>query len=94
MTTRVRRRRVGNYCGTVTLHDERGAALHTIRYGCMPEGDLPGLRNRLVADVATLVSKRPRLQIQFLCDGAPEMWSLLQEGFTREKFGKMPSSAR
>src|SRR6266849_7768068 len=87
MTTRVRRRRVGNYCGTVTLHDEQGAALHTIRYGCMPEGDLPGLRNRLVADVATLVSKQPRVRIQLLCDGAPEMWSLLDDGFTREKFG-------
>ncbi len=75
------------YCGTVTLHDEHGAALHTIRYGCMPEGDLPGLRNRLVADVATLVSKQPRVRIQLLCDGAPEMWSLLDDGFTREKFG-------
>src|SRR5216683_1087816 len=63
------------------------AALHTIRYGCMPEGDLPGLRNRLVADVATLVSKQPRVRIQLLCDGAPEMWSLLDDGFTREKFG-------
>jgi hypothetical protein len=74
------------YCGTVTLHDKDGAALHTIRYGCMPEGDLTGLRDRLVADVDTLVSKRPRLPIELLCDGAPEMWSLLEEGFTPEKF--------
>ena len=75
------------YCGTVTVHDENGSALHTIRYGSMPEGDVLGLRDRLVADVATLVSKQPSLNIQLLCDGAPEMWHLLEAGFTQEKFG-------
>ncbi len=74
------------YCGTVTLHDENGVGGYTIRYGCMPEGDVIGLRDRLVADVATLRSKRPDLKLQLLCDGAPEMWNLLEEGFT-PKFG-------
>jgi len=75
------------YCGTVTVHDENSEALHTIRYGSMPEGDVIGLRDRLVADVATLASKQPSFKIQLLCDGAPEMWNLLDEGFTHEKFG-------
>lgn len=75
------------YCGTVTLHDQQGVALHTIRYGCMPQGDMIGLRDRLVADVATLVSKRPGLKIELLCDGAPEMWNLLGEWFTSDMFG-------
>jgi hypothetical protein len=75
------------YCGTVTIHDENGEALHTIRYGAMPGGDIIGLRDRLVADVATLVSKRRDLKLQLLCDGAPEMWNLLEEGFTEERFG-------
>ena len=75
------------YCGTVTIHDENGVGLHTIRYGCMPEGDVTGLRERLVADVATLRSKQPSLKLQLLCDGAPEMWNLLEEGFTAEQFG-------
>ena len=74
------------YVGTVTLHDEQGAGGHTIRYGCMPEGDGMGLRDRLVADVAVWRSKRPDLKLQLLCDGAPEMWNLLDEGF-RPKFG-------
>ena len=75
------------YCGTVTLHDEHGAALHTIRYGCMPQGDIRGLRDRLVADVAVLVRKRSDVELQLLCDGAPEMWNLLDESFTEEQFG-------
>ncbi len=75
------------YCATVTIHDENGQALHTIRYGAMPGGDIIGLRDRLVADVATLRSKRRELKLQLLCDGAPEMWNLLEEGFTEERFG-------
>ena len=74
------------YCGTVTLHDEHGVGRHTIRYGCMPDGDVIGLRDRLVADAATLRSKRPDLKLELLCDGAPEMWNLLEEGFL-PKFG-------
>jgi hypothetical protein len=74
------------YCGTVTLHDENGVGRHTIRYGCMPDGDVIGLRDRLVADAATLRSKRPDLKLELLCDGAPEMWNLLEEGFI-PKFG-------
>ena len=76
------------YCGTVTLHDENGEALHTIRYGCMPQGDILGLRDRLVADVATLRNKQATLKLELLCDGAPEMWNLLDQGFTKEKFGE------
>ena len=74
------------YCGTVTMHDENGVGGYTIRYGCMPDGDVIGLRDRMVADAATLRSKRPDLKIQLLCDGAPEMWNLLEQGFT-PKFG-------
>jgi hypothetical protein len=74
------------YVGTMTLHDQEGVGLHTIRYGCMPEGDVLGLRDRLVADVATVVTKQPDLKIQLLCDGAPEMWNLLEGGFTQERF--------
>ena len=75
------------YCGTLTLHDENGVGLHTIRYGCMPQGDVIGLRDRLAADALTLLSKKPALKLELLCDGAPEMWNLLEEGFPQAKFG-------
>ena len=74
------------YCGTVTLHDAQGEALHTIRYGCMPAGDVLGMRDRLVLDTAAVMHKRP-LELALLCDGAPEMWGLLDEWFTAEHFG-------
>ena len=82
------------FCGTVTLHDQSGVGGYTIRYGCMPEGDILGLRDRMVADVATLRSKRPDLKIELLCDGAPEMWNLLDEGFTPQFRRRPPPSGR
>lgn len=75
------------YCGTMTLHDSNGEAIHTIRYGCMPQGNISGMGERLVTDVATLVAKRPDLDLELLCDGAPEMWNLLGDSFTEEQFG-------
>lgn len=75
------------YCGTVTLHDGEGNALHTIRYGRMPKGDAKGLVEGMAGDVVALLRKRPHLKVQLLCDGAPEMWNLLEEHFTDETLG-------
>ncbi len=75
------------YCGIVTIHDENGEALHNIRYGTMPDGDIIGLRDWFVTDVATLISKRRDLKLQLLCDvKTPEICNLLEEGFTEDRF--------
>jgi hypothetical protein len=66
------------YVGALTLHDEKGEALHTIRYGRMPKGDADGLAKRMGADIASLLLARPDLKVELLCDGAPEMWNLLE----------------
>ena len=44
------------YCGTLTLHDADGEALHTIRYGTMPAGDAKTLCMGMADDVATMLS--------------------------------------
>jgi hypothetical protein len=39
-----------------------------------------------VADAATLRSQRPDWKLELLCDGAPQIWNLWEEGFI-PKFG-------
>lgn len=75
------------YCGTVTLHDGEGKALHTIRYGTMPEGDPEMLCMGMAGDVVALRAARPDLSVTLLCDGAPEMWNLLNAEFADDEFG-------
>lgn len=76
------------YCGTVTLHDGEGRALHTIRYGRMPEPGGADLVSALAADVRAILAKRPDLQVALVCDGAPELWNLLRAELTAEKVGQ------
>ena len=76
------------YCGTVTLHDEQGRALHTIRYGQMPGLDPQTLCNAMANTAYHIFRKRPGLQLQLLADGAPEMWNLLESSLPETVFGK------
>lgn len=74
------------YCGTVTLHDAEGEAVHTIRYGTMPDGDPRALCEGLASDTLALLRKRRGLPVTLLCDDAPEMWNLLDDEFDEESF--------
>jgi hypothetical protein len=76
------------YVGTVTLNDQKGEALHTIRYGRMPQGDAAGLCEGMGADVASLLAKRPDLKVQLLADGAAEMRNLMIAEVNEEKLGR------
>ena len=75
------------YCGTVTLHDAEGKALHTIRYGRMPQGDAIGLCEAMAGDVVTLLRKRPELLVAMLQDGAAELWNLLAAEINADTLG-------
>ena len=77
------------YVGTVTLHNEDGKALHTIRYGCMPQGDPVLLCTGMANDVYRILQRRPTLLVSLLADGAPEMWGLLESAIPPELVGKI-----
>ena len=78
------------YCGTLSVCDAAGEVLHTIRYGRMPAGDAQNLCEGMAADAQRLLAQRPDLAVQLLCDGAPEMWYLLEAEFTETVLGKKP----
>jgi hypothetical protein len=75
------------YCATLTLHDRKGEALHTLRYGRMPQGEVESLCHGLAADVCTLLRKQPALWVILLADGAPELWNLLAGSLNAETLG-------
>jgi hypothetical protein len=77
------------YCGTVTLHDHNGDALHTVRLGCMPDGDVPRLCEALGAEVKVLLAQNPRLRLALLADGAPELWNLMTAEFDEAALGRL-----
>src|SRR5262249_20735855 len=75
------------YCATITLHDREGQALHTLRYGRMPQGDIDQLCAGLATEVRTLLRKRPTLQVILLADGAPELWTYLDQALNKRTLG-------
>ncbi len=75
------------YCGTVTLHDARGKALYTMRFGQMPGLDAQDSCNAMGNTVYRLREKQPGLLLQLLADGAHEMWNLLEPSFPVAAFG-------
>jgi hypothetical protein len=75
------------YAGTVTLHDAKGNALYTMRYGRMPKGDIEGLCTAMSDDVMMLLRRCPALLVVLLCDGAKELWNKLQAEFTPSGLG-------
>ncbi len=68
------------WVATVTLHDKNGDALHTIRYGAMPDDGCEGLLHGAAGDVNELLRKLPRLKVVLLSDGAHDLVEHLQRG--------------
>jgi hypothetical protein len=88
------------YCAAVTLHDERGGALHTIRYGRMPAAadsierfthrDVHRMMERLRQDALTIRQRLGPLPVVLLADGAPELWGLFSQRFNSNALGFAP----
>lgn len=75
------------YCATVTFHDAAGEALQTLRYGAVPTTDPVDLCDRVLADATAIHAQRPDLPFVALCDGAPEMRTLLRSALDAEVLG-------
>lgn len=74
------------YVGTVSLCDDEGEVLFSLRYGRMPKGDAGHMVHGMAVDVKELLGRRPDLKVACIADGAPEMWNLL-EGITEAELG-------
>ncbi len=75
------------YVGTITLHDAKGEAVHTIRYGRMPALGCGDLLGRMFSDVQVFMSRARRLKVALLSDGAKEMVDALDDAFNRASLG-------
>ena len=64
-------------CGTLTLFDEDGKRLETVRYAQMPEAKKKTLKSQLEAELASILSVRPDLRVVGLADGAGDNWDFL-----------------
>ena len=69
------------YCGTVTLYDDEGQPLKTLRYGRMPYEGAHILREQMRYDVEALLRRRPDLEVVCLSDGAAELCNILDEDY-------------
>ena len=61
-------------CGTVTLYDEEGHRLDTVRYGRAPESKKTTLTEQLDAELRSILAVRPDLEVVAIADGAEENW--------------------
>lgn len=79
-------------CGTVSSYDAEGNRLETIRYARMPQEKKITLKAQLEAEVRSILSVRPDLEIVTLADGAPDNWEFLEA--LPEKVGKERDEAK
>lgn len=75
------------FCGTVTLHDAQGQALHTLRYGRMPQGDVVGLMEAMASDVAAMRQQQPGLLVGTVAEGGADIWKLLDSHINPKELG-------
>ncbi len=78
------------WVATLTMHDRDGNALHTIRYGAMPDDGCGSLLHGIAGDVNEILSKRPRLKLALMSDGAHD----LVEQLATEVAGRRSRRAR
>jgi len=64
-------------CGSVSLYNQEGERLQTVRYGRMPEHKKATLRQQLTAECQHIAQQAPHLKVVKLADGARDNWDYL-----------------
>lgn len=73
-------------CGTVSLYNGEGNRLETKRFARMPEHKKETLKSQLEAEVCSILSARPDIELVTLADGALDNWEFLEA--LPEKLGR------
>ncbi len=66
-------------CGSISFYDRKGERLETRRFAYMPESGKPQLKQRLNAELTSVLEQRPDLTVVGVADGAPDNWSFLAQ---------------
>ena len=64
-------------CATVSLVDEEGERLHSVRMGRMPQSHKATLKTMVAAEVEAVLGQRPDLTVVKVADGAKDNWTFL-----------------
>jgi hypothetical protein len=72
------------YVGTVTLADGDGEAILTRRYAARDDEGPDDVVNRMCADVAAYLTRKPSLDVGIVQDGAPEVWNVVRAALPAE----------
>jgi hypothetical protein len=66
-------------CGTLTLYDEDGEPLNTVRLARMPEKGKVTLKQQITDELKAILAQRPDLRVVTLADGVQDNWAFLSE---------------
>jgi hypothetical protein len=67
------------YVATVAVNDKRGDTITSTRIAATANEGATEMMERLGAELEHLLRQRPRLPVVVIQDGAPELWSLVEE---------------
>ena len=78
-------------CGTISLLDEDGARLQTVRYARQPEKNKATVKAQVEAELESILAVRPDLTVVALADGARENWVYFDELAERQGIEVIPT---
>jgi hypothetical protein len=66
-------------CGTLTLYDQDGEPLNTVRVARMPEKGKATLKEQITDELQAMLAQRPDLRVVTIADGVQDNWAFLSQ---------------